>query len=371
MDSSDRGLTLKRLDLDLESLVGDEDARASSYCFIVKNDQLDDVLAEGFGRDGLCLKVFKRTMEPSEKVEDFKWGKVPLVEATKVQNLFAFAGLSPRVYGIVSVNGDKLAQVTDHLSGRVGEWHAHKIPELMERYGVSTKKWRDFGVRNWVDGKFVDFSEFYFEDIDNYEQSLVERAYVRKKGSNPASTAYQSVPELGIKGTRDMKHRSTILQLDREDFTGKTVLDLGCNLGAFCRLAYDSGAKRVVGVDRGVELTREISNWLGYWNVDYLDLSLPVEADQIAALNDMEAFDIVFLMAVYNYMEGDVDWIADLCHHLLLFEGHGGEDVGKYEDFLYSNFNLVEHLGQTTDNYERQVFRAEKLLTDNSKSVAE
>lgn len=361
MGSSDRGLTLKRLDLSLESLARDEDARASSYCFIVRNDRLDDVLADEFGRDGLCLKVFKRTVKPGEKVEDFKWGKVLLVEATKVQNLFAFAGLSPRVYGIVSVNGDRFAQVTDHLTGRVGEWHAHKIPELLERYSISTKKWQDFGVRNWVDGKFVDFSEFCFEDVGNYEQSLVERAYVRKRGSNPASTAYQSVPELGIKGTRDMEHRSTILQLDRADFTGKTVLDLGCNLGAFCRLACDRGAKRVVGVDRGVELTREISNWLGYWNVDYLDLSLPVEADQVAVLSNIGTFDIVFSLAVHNYMEGDVDWMADLCQHLLLFEGHGGDAVEVYDGYLHKNFDFVEHLGQTTDNYERQVFQARKF----------
>jgi SAM-dependent methyltransferase len=35
------------------------------------------------------------------------------------------------------------------------------------------------------------------------------------------------------------------------DLTGKTVLDVGCDHGAFCALAKERGAERVVGVDRG------------------------------------------------------------------------------------------------------------------------
>lgn len=356
-------LDFERFDIDPELLVRDLDTYPSSYCFIARSEKLQEFLAGEFGREGLCLKVFNRELElPYEGIEDFVWGRANLVEATKIQNLFALHGLSPRVYELVFLNGGRPGQVTDYLSGREGEWHAHKVRELSERYGVGTKKWQDFGPRNWVGGKFVDFSEFFFKNPDAYKQSLVERAYTRITRSNPSGIAYQAVPELDINGTRNLEHRLSVLRLDEVEFSGKSVLDLGCNLGAFSRLAYDKGARRIVGVDHVADLAYEISNWLGYWNIDFLDRSLMMinGGDIAAALGGIDKFDIVFSMAIHNYMKGDVDWMADLCKETFIFEGHGGDPREAYEDYLNRNFDRVEHLGQTTDNYVRQVFRAEE-----------
>lgn len=351
----------KRLDaINSDQLIRDEDTHISSFCFIANDNKTRKILTQEFGRTGLCLKVFKKRLAPGQSIEDFIWNKTSLIEATKVQNLFASHGLAPRVYAIVLLEGDQVAQVTDFVSGQQNGEYADRIEKLMKRYDIRTRKWNDFGSRNWVGGKFVDFGEFYFAQPEAYEKSLVEQAYTRR-GEN-IGTAYQPVPEIGVKGTRDLSHRLRVLRLDEVDFQGKTVLNLGCNLGAFCRLACDRGAKRVVGIDRTVAgLAYEISNWLGYWNIDFLAMSLPPKKpDGIATLSRIKKFDIVFSMAIHNYMNGDVDWMANICRETFIFEGHGGDPKEVYQDFLARHFERVDYLGETTDNYIRQVYRARR-----------
>ena len=58
---------------------------------------------------------------------------------------------------------------------------------------------------------------------------------------------HQALPELNLHGARNFAARAATMELDKLDFTGKTVLDLGCNLGAFCFYASAHGARRVVG----------------------------------------------------------------------------------------------------------------------------
>lgn len=43
-------------------------------------------------------------------------------------------------------------------------------------------------------------------------------------------------------------HKRTAI-FDEIDFTGKTVLDVGCNSGQYCLMAKERGAKEVIGVD--------------------------------------------------------------------------------------------------------------------------
>lgn len=377
---------MRELEIGAELLVRNEGTHESSYCFVVYNEMVEALLKEIYGRGGLCLKVFKRPLG-EQRPEGFGWGQVPFPETARVQNLFAWYGLAPRVIDLVMVEG-RVAQVVEFVSG---EWES-KFAELeaveglttvaeatrlhniiratnleglaglktvAERYRIKAKKvnW-DLNERNWVGGKFVDFSGLYFEDPDAYKRDLVRRAHTRR--DKYIGVAYQGVEELGIKGTRDMSHRLEVMRLDRLDFEGKTVLDLGCNLGAFSRYAFERGARRVVGVDRIAQLAHEVSNLLGYWQVLFIEARLPGDLGRVVDAAEIKRFDIVFATAVTNHMQGFGQWMADLCGGTMIFEGHGKIPGQEYEADLRAAFERVKFLGETSDNYVRSVFRAER-----------
>jgi hypothetical protein len=348
------------LDINLDYLFPNEDTHKSSYCYVVKNSKTDDLLRDWFGRDGLCIKISRRPLLPGQSVDRAGWGQVPLAEIGRVQNIFAWHDLAPRVYGLVLVNGKHTGQVVDYDQSD-GDPDLEAILRLAERYGISPRKNWDFGPRNWVGRHFVDFSGIRFDNPPQAKSDLAERAHTRR-GIN-IGTAYQGVAELGIRGTRKMPHRLATMGLGKINFQGKTVLDLGCNLGAFSRYASDRGAKRVVSVDKATaQLAAEVANWLGYWNIDFLSLSLPDEIGKISETSGIEQFDIVFAMAVVNHIGGYADWISGFCkpRGTLFFEGHGGVPKGKYIPGLERDFETVTLLGETTDNYTRAVFLCRK-----------
>lgn len=51
--------------------------------------------------------------------------------------------------------------------------------------------------------------------------------------------------EGGLKAAGEWQTLRSVLP----DFTGKTVLDLGCGYGWHCRYAAEHGAKQVLGID--------------------------------------------------------------------------------------------------------------------------
>lgn len=353
--------TMRELEIGPELLVRNESTHESSYCFVVYNESVEALLKEIYGRGQLCLKVFKRPLG-KQRPEGFGWGQVPFPETARVQNLFAWYGLAPRVIDLVMVEG-RVAQVVEFVSG---EWKS-KFAELeglaglttvATRYGIKAKKvnW-DLNERNWVGGKFVDFSGLCFGDPEAYKRELVRRAHTRRE--KHIGVAYQKVQALGIKGTRDMAHRLGVMRLNELDFEGKTVLDLGCNLGAFSRYAFERGARRVVGVDRIAQLAYEVSNLLGYWQIDFIEARLPGDLGLVVDACGIESFDIVFATAVSKHMGGFADWMVDLCGGTLIFEGHGKILVDCYEADLRAAFKRVKFLGETRDNYRRGVWRCE------------
>lgn len=353
---------MRELEIEPELLVRNEETHKSSYCFVVYNESVEALLREIYGRGQLCLKVFRRPLG-KRKPEVFGWGQVAFPETTRVQNLFAWHKLAPRVIDLVMV-GEQVAQVVEFVSGG---WES-KFAELnglawlgavAKRYHIKAKKvnW-DLNERNWVGGKFVDFSGLYFRDPEAYKRDLVRRAHTRRE--KYIGVAYQGVQALGIKGTRDMAHRLGVMRLDELDFEGKTVLDLGCNLGAFSRYAFERGAKRVVGVDRIAQLAYEISNWLGYWQIDFIEARLPGDLELVVDACEIERFDIVFATAVSKHMGGFAPWMVDLCGGTLIFEGHGKIPVESYEADLRGAFKRVKFLGETNDNYRRGVWWCER-----------
>ncbi len=344
---------LRELDVPAEYLVQANEQRAGTHTHIVTNTGLDAILQREYCRSGLCLKVFRPQFVSLRSPE---WEGVHIAECCRVQNIFAWEGLAPRIYDLVLVDG-MVAQVTDYLEPEPGQINREAYDRVIQTYDIDC-----FGrphhykspLHNWVGDKLVDFGGLKFkDDLTGYEQRLWEQSIHNKIEGR----SYQSL--WGEDAMRDTEHRLSVMRFDEIDFTGKTVLDVGCNVGVFAREALERGAVRAVGVDHEkAHVAYQLSNWLGYWQADFLPLSLPDQWDVVRTQTQLDRFDIVLFLAVILHVEGlDPRVRCDL----LLFEGHR-KPRECYQPKLEAAFDQVDFLGYTTDMGRRPVFRCEGQL---------
>ena len=359
--------------------------------FVLWGPLIQEQLLRDYGREGLCLKVWKRQLVGS--LEEAYWGHGGsggglIVECAQIQNIAAMYDLAPRVYDVVRVqfNGEVHA-------GQVVEYASEKKPAkgaplptldpLREKLTLNT--WDgDFRRANWRGGRLIDFERerFASADIEQYDRYDKERQKCFDHGAEYEAglvaralkghkRAYQAVPELGIPGRRNLAHRVEAHRLGEVDFRGKSVLDLGCNLGVFSRYAWDRGAKRVVGVDvKQAELAYEVSNRLNYWNLDFLTLALPREAGRIAEETGIGRFDVVICFAMIRRAGGFAKggglkpWMDALVGDVLCLESHDTNDVEKsaagWRRLLAGQFREVEFLGRVKDDRRRFGFRCKR-----------
>jgi len=333
------------------------------HSFIARGPHIEMMLESHYGRSGLCLKVFKADAAP---LSEFCWREetgVLLTECTKAQNLFALHGFAPRVYDIVLLNGEQYAQVTSYVEDDGGTFDVDACREAVVKRYVLASKGGDPNAHNLIGSQKVDFQHNLTGP--RYEKGLDARIHdVGAWGSRPES--YQDVPGLTTESQRDTVHRVKKMRWAEMDFTGKTVLDLGCNLGAFCRLAYTRGAVRVVGVDKPhvAEVAYEVANYLEYWNLDFVGASLPQEAHKIGTDSGIDVFDCV--LALSCKQTKPLPWAAKLCGEVLFLEGHGSEQEHTYRERLEAEFAEVEFLGSTTDHGVRPLLRCWKHSSTES-----
>jgi len=340
--------------------------------WVAKTTTIMNLLYQKYGRRNLCLKVFRPLNEMErENTGAFCWSGVTLHEATRVQNLFAMRGLAPRVYGIVLLNDRQLAQVTDFANGK-GKPDKERAAQVAEKFHISAfdlqSSERDIAQYlarhpKWVGRWLVDFGRLYFAKPEEYENRLRRHVAIYHKKPHKEKIGYQPCPELGIGGRRDIDRRRKWMRLDEIDFVDKTVLDIGCNQGAITRLAEKLGAKRSVGVDH--KFTRgnaELANWLGYWNTDFLELSLPRDRGQIRSQTGIKAFDIVFCLSTLGHAGGYAPWFPKLVAEggVTVFEGQGRDKRETYQKVLERDFRKVEWLGWVKDHGRHPLWRCWK-----------
>jgi len=323
------------------------------YSYIAYSIDLEELLFEKYARLRCCLKVFKKPA--NVPLDEYKWGHNPLVDCTKIQNLFARHQLAPPVYDIVRV-GDHYAQVTEYANHF---WCKYKydgdpstIPDIKHEYLLDTR-W-DMNPKNWINGAMVDFQAWRWTKPELYEQRLIDLAY--KHGAwGSRSEPYQSIPGLDTPSQRDLGHRCEAMRLDEIDFTGKSVLDVGCNLGSMCIEASGRGAKSVVGVDLShvTDVAFEISNWTGWWNIDYTGAHLPAERGKIEG-----EFDVVFVLSAKQTQP--FPWVFEHCAGVLYVEGHVPQKEGDYRPMLEEYFPVVETMDSTRDHGPRPLFRCRR-----------
>jgi hypothetical protein len=340
---------VRELSLPIEHIGVVSKPQQGVFSYIAYNQHIEALLSDLYGRSNLCLKIFKHLPNP-----DCLWDKTSLTDCTVIQNLLAIESLAPRVYDIIKVN-NFCAQVTDYLTGE-GDYQPSLVKVARRKYGLATS-W-DMNPKNWVAGKLVDFQSWYFNDRNAYIANLIDRAYVYAAwGSRPEP--YQSIES--APSQRSTAHRIKALQWQSFDFSGKDILDLGCNLGVMGMEASRLGARRVVGVDQPhvADIAREYANWSQFWNLDFLGLHLPQQRSEIHPLCGLGQFDVVFALSVDRQI-GYKPWIADLCRAVLFLEGHVPDSEVTYRDSLEQDFSRVEFLGMSRDHGPRPIFRCWK-----------
>lgn len=323
--------------------------------------------------EGYAVRVFDAY--PQEKgnwtpVDEFYWGDVQknkdvvywvtLPEATKIQNICAFHGLAPRVYDIVMVYygsqryygqvcedaGKEIAATQDEADAVYG-----KVMELGKEYGFEVDK-QDVQQADVINGLLVDFNTFHFTK-DHDEK--VRKRYIEL--GKYGKIYYHDVPEWGLKNApRENEKRIKWLGFDKVHFKDKSYMDLGCAGGFFTRYAKDKGAS-ATGVDHkgcgspdpvlGAQL---VSNELGYWDVNYLDIDLRESKPPVS-------HDIVSFLSM-NYHIGIPEWLPDVTKELCIFE-----DNSKNRDALPTlekMFNHVKKVGVAKDHGDKPVYHCYK-----------
>lgn len=330
--------------------------RMGKHCFFIKHK-------------GKGLRVFHSyPLKDWRGLKTFRWGDPKiggapdrsclLVDATKIQNIAWMYDLAPRVYEIVKVKVGKKkywGQVLDDVGDQFVKNHDdalgiyNEVRELGAYYGFINEK---ADVSKWDvviykgKHKLVDFNTFHFDDT--YKQKLAKKySEVGRYGAK----YYHSIPELGLtQGPRQNEKRIIWMQLDQLDFKNKSVLDIGCAGGYFCRYAKSRGASDVVGVDypdvKNTDPTfgaRLISNELCYWNIDYVELDLTKNFID-------EKFDYTFFFSMSYHVPNVLELLSRMTKELCIVEDNSR--MRNADVTLKKFFKKVELRGLVTDRGE-------------------
>jgi len=155
---------------------------------------------------------------------------------------------------------------------------------------------------------------------------------------------YQSVTIGGEVSEGFRSSRSDLL--DRIDFEGRKVLDLGSNLGEMSRGARQRGASLVDGFEYDpyfVEMANLLNAYHGTTRVSFY------ERDITDASIYTEDYDIVMALSVFIYARPMMETLASITRDAFVLETHRIDDnlQSFYLDAVQPYFPVYETLGET------------------------
>jgi len=314
-------------------------------------------LSKMFPKKNVALKIYLK--EPK------------ICKKSQIQNIFAWSGLAPQVYATIRIfdsnQREYQAQVVEFINGDF----CYDILKMRNLAGIMNTLVKanhidhseDFYPSNMIGGKWVDFGNFDWKDFEKYKIDVAVR-YNNYAIWGNSSNAYQQCPALGINNGRGSM-RKEMFELDKYDFFGKTVLDIGCSGGYFTNYAANKGA-RAIGVDLPsvIQATREAGNILNS-NAEYYPFDLTKDKDFLDAIYNItgiKEFDYVFFLSMDQHI-GFKNYLGDIAK-TLFFESNGGmlpdEEFKIFDKELKNLFPSVEHKGVSTEGARRNLWVAQK-----------
>lgn len=325
-----------------------------SFCFLHRDKDLIKRITD---RENVALKIFFRPLSENELLTEYLWGHYFHIKSGDVvrheagwfsdvmiiQNLCAFEGLAPRVYGFGTIEyvGRRFPfQLVEDLTGAVycdevlAREVCDKVDSLGEELGFSSI-YKDY-IDNVIDGKLIDFQNFAL-DGDYFGNA-------RKRIEENATWSGNFYP-----GYRGGDRR---LKLDSRLFKGKRVLDIGCNVGEFSMFASRSGANRVIGVDKPeiVKYARELANIGLDFDVDFIGADL-------RNWKPGEEFDVALFMSMIMHV-GFPEYLLKI--PTVIYEHNGDTDVKLILDKFLVKGYTVKDLGITGTGDDRRLYIFQK-----------
>lgn len=343
---------------------------SGKHCFLITKGDLVDYMCRKYGRP-VALKVFDlHDVKTQEDILKVKWGDDPvdggvrkntgIYESAQIHNILSWHGLSNRVYGIETLYfGEKYypMHVIELVEGDF--YHSNDAVEIKKITSVIDEvgKWYGFeaivhkvSVHDIIDGKMVDIQPYAFNK--DYNETAKEIYFHNKYGK----VYYQDVPELGLRGSpRKSMDRIKYLGLDKIDFNGKSVADVGCAGGFFARYAEEHGAKYILGLDHPdqIESARNMANALGYWRGEYQAVNL--EKDTW----DISDCEIVFFLSL-NFHIGIPQQILDAKMVILEDNGKESRALSELGKPWTDNFSRIEFIGRALDHGDKAIYHLYK-----------
>lgn len=345
------------------------------WTFLLRKGDFLTEVKKYYGRENskkLCVKIIKNPIPNKKTAEQHLWGPSPakgspLKEALTVQNIYALYNLAPRAYGILEIQqNDKryAAFLTEDLGHMINPPRDNsKIRPALNKIAKENQLivFDDGRGTNVIGDKYVDFQGFRLRI--NYLDGLKKRVTgVANCGKWGPWQNYHYIPELDIKGARNLEHRIEKMELDKIHFKNQLVLDIGCSEGAFCKYASDQGAMKVVGIDLPpvAQAAAELAYYRGYFNMDFVGLDLKKESlEKVAPMGELDCFDIIFFFSMGQHV-GYLKELQLMTKELLVFEGNGKNRDGDIQQKLDRDF-ITEHKGVTSDLFNRPIVWASSI----------
>lgn len=182
------------------------------------------------------------------------------------------------------------------------------------------------------------------------------------------------VKDINLLGGRSSSSaRLEEIGFDPNLFQNASLLDIGCNIGAFCFEAQKHGATLTVGIDgndAAIEAAKCLRNYARNKNMLFfsyhLDQNLLVNIKNISLLYllkevaDQTHFDVVFALSIVTHVKNKKGFFRQLdqvTKKLLVLEGHADETEDMYRSYLsrYTSFSKVDFKGYSSDRSRRPV----------------
>lgn len=171
---------------------------------------------------------------------------------------------------------------------------------------------------------------------------------------------YQSAPELYLtSGERKSDRRVAELGLDKIDFKGKVVWDLGCAGGFFLRYAIDQGASKAIGFDRFdvIDKLALVNEFLGYSMIELHAMDLRWDPQ----FTGIPVPDIVFFLSM-NYHVRVPSFVLRAAP-LVILEDNGRrtrDNPDTLSSYWIENFPVREYIGRSADHEHTTIYHLRK-----------
>jgi len=172
-------------------------------------------------------------------------------------------------------------------------------------------------------------------------------------------------------GSRNTIYRMMEMKVEL-DLSGKTVVDLGCQLGSMAMECYRRGARKVTGLEYEtdyVDCARDLAR-VNNFQINLLQMDLTDSEEVIEYLNGYykEGIDILFALSIYKHIPRGcfIKLLEEINWKVCYLESHNapdGEKTGHVVDIIKIINDLdceVECLGIIEDRSPRMVWRMKR-----------